>query len=365
VKVINMRSESAGRFAADDQRWRAVVRRDASADGAFVYAVKTTGVYCRPSCASRRARRANVRFYETARDAERAGYRACKRCRPKEASRQEEQAAAVAKACRLIESADESPGLNELAASVGRSPSHFQRVFKSVTGVTPKAYAMANRARKTRSALAATKTVTAAIYKGGFKSNGRFYAASSKMLGMKPKAFQNGGEGAVIRFGVGQCSLGALLVAATEAGICAIALGDDPATLINELQEQFPKAELVGGDRKFEQWMAKVIGFVEHPSAGLDLPLDVQGTAFQQRVWQALCKVPCGTTTTYMQIARQIGRPDAVRAVAGAIAANKIAVAIPCHRVIRTDGSLAGYRWGVERKATLLKKEGRRMNDEG
>jgi AraC family transcriptional regulator of adaptative response/methylated-DNA-[protein]-cysteine methyltransferase len=234
---------------------------------------------------------------------------------------------------------------------------YFHRVFRAVTGVTPKAYADAHRGQRVRDELTRSATVTEAIYGAGFNSNGRFYAASADILGMTPTSFRAGGSGASIRFAVGECSLGSILVAASQVGICAIALGDDPDALVRDLQDHFPRAELIGGDAAFEQLVAKVVAFVERPAIGLDLPLDVRGTAFQQRVWQQLSEIPCGTTRTYSEIAKDVGDPNSTRAVAGACAANAIAVAIPCHRVVRTDGSLSGYRWGVDRKAKLLKIE--------
>ena len=266
-------------------------------------------------------------------------------------------AAAVEKACRLITTSDSPPKLNALAKSVGMSPFHFHRVFTKSVGVTPKAYASAHRAQRMRETLPRRSSVTEAIYEAGFNSNSRFYAKSSEMLGMRPKNFRNGGAGAMIRFAVGECSLGSVLVAASEKGACAILLGDNPDELVKDLQRRFPNANLIGGERVFERLVARVVGFVEQPHTTCDLPLDIRGTAFQQRVWQALRKIPPGTTTTYAEIAARIGLPKSVRAVASAIAANPIAVAIPCHRVIRTDGSLSGYRWGVARKRALLKKE--------
>lgn len=342
---------------AEEAKWDAVVRRDAAADGLFFYSVRTTGVYCRPSCAARLARRENVRFHDSCAGAEAAGFRPCKRCRPNEASLAERQAAAVAKACRLIEEAEEPPALESLAEAVGLSRFHFHRVFKEIAGVTPKGYADAHRANRVRQELTRSATVTEAIYDAGFNSNGRFYAASSRLLGMTPTEFRAGGAGAEIRFAIGDCSLGAILVAATATGICCILLGDDPDALARNLQDRFPKARLVGGDAGFEQWVATVVGFVERPQAGLDLPLDVRGTAFQQRVWRALCEIPAGSTASYAEVAERIGSPRAVRAVARACAENPIAVAIPCHRVVRRDGALSGYRWGVERKRTLLDRE--------
>jgi AraC family transcriptional regulator of adaptative response/methylated-DNA-[protein]-cysteine methyltransferase len=301
--------------------------------------------------------RENVSFHDSCQAAEAAGFRACKRCHPKEAGAPTRHGAAIAKACQLIETADELPNLERLAEIAGMSQFHFHRIFKAATGVTPKAYAAAHRARRIRDQLPRSETVTAAIYDAGFNSAGRFYANSAAVLGMAPAQFRAGGADAEIRFAVGQCSLGSILIAATAQGICAISLGDDANALVRDLQDRFPNAQLVGGDRAFEQWMAKVVGCVEAPELGLDLPLDVRGTAFQQRVWQALQKIPAGSTASYTEIARRIGAPTAVRAVARACASNPIAVAIPCHRVVRTDGSLSGYRWGVERKRALLKRE--------
>ena len=353
-------AERAPAYSSEEERWQAVVARDPRADGSFYYSVYTTGVYCRPSCAARLARRENVRFHASPAEAERAGFRACKRCRPNRAALAEEHAAAIAKACRLIEEADEIPSLDALAAAAGMSRFHFHRTFKGVTGLTPRAYAAASRARRVREELRRRGTVTEAIYGAGFNSNGRFYAAAGELLGMTPTRFRAGGDGAAIRFAVGECSLGAILVAATEKGVCAIHLGDDPEELVRQLQDRFPKAELVGGDGEFEWLVARVVGFVETPATGLDLPLDLRGTAFQERVWRALREIPAGKTTTYAKLAERLGMPRAVRAVAGACAANGLAVAIPCHRVVRTDGALSGYRWGVERKRALLLRESAR-----
>jgi AraC family transcriptional regulator of adaptative response/methylated-DNA-[protein]-cysteine methyltransferase len=341
-----------------DPRWPSVINRDAAADGIFVYAVKSTGVYCRPSCPSRTAKPKNVTFYATCADAEAAGYRACRRCNPKGPSLSEAVAAVVARACRLIEDAEEPPKLDALAASVGMSPFYFHRQFKVITGLTPKGYGAAHRAKKVRAELADRKTsVTSAIYGAGFNSNSRFYESSNEVLGMTPTAYKQGGKDADIRFAVGQCSLGAILVARSKKGICAITLGDNPDELVRDLQDRFPNANLIGADRGFERLVAQVVGFVEAPRIGLDLPLDVRGTAFQQRVWQALRGIPAGKTASYAEVARRIGKPKAVRAVAQACGANKIAVAIPCHRVVKNDGVLSGYRWGVERKRALIEKE--------
>ena len=345
------------RASSEEACWRAVVARDSASDGAFFYAVRTTGVYCRPSCPSRRPNRANVAFFASREAAERAGFRPCKRCRPDATAPAAQQAATIAQACRTIESAEEEPSLAALAAAAGMSRFHFHRVFKAATGVTPKAYAAARRAEKLRHELTQSDTVTAAAYGAGFNSSGRFYAAAAPMLGMRPKAFRAGGKDAVIRFALGECSLGAILVAATERGVCAISLGDKPEALLRELEDRFPQAELVGGDRAFEALVAQVVGFVEHPGSWPGLPLDIRGTAFQQRVWAALARIPAGKTVSYQELARRIGAPQAVRAVAGACAANQLAVAIPCHRVVRNDGAISGYRWGVARKRALLARE--------
>jgi AraC family transcriptional regulator of adaptative response/methylated-DNA-[protein]-cysteine methyltransferase len=341
----------------DHERWVAVQRRDPAADGHFYYSVRTTGVYCRPSCAARLPRRENVAFHPTREAAERAGFRPCRRCRPEGPPLSERRAAAVARACRLIERAEAVPSLDALARAAGLSRFHFHRVFKDVTGVTPKAYAAARRSRRVQQELSRAGTVTEAIYQAGFNSNGRFYATSQHVLGMTPTSFRAGGRGASVRFAVGECSLGSVLVAATDKGVCAILLGDDPGALVRDLQDRFPEAHLVGGDQRFERLVARVVGHIDDPSRRTALPLDIRGTAFQQRVWQALRRIPAGRTATYAEVARRIGRPAAVRAVAQACAANALAVAIPCHRVVRTDGGLSGYRWGVERKRALLDRE--------
>jgi AraC family transcriptional regulator of adaptative response/methylated-DNA-[protein]-cysteine methyltransferase len=341
----------------DEARWDAVVHRDHRADGHFYYSVRTTGVYCNPSCAARLALRRNVAFHATREDAERSGFRPCKRCKPDQGGIDARHAAGVAAASRLVETSEQLPSLDTLAAAAGMSRYHFHRVFKAQTGLTPKAYAAAHRAKRVRESLRQGGSVTDAMYGAGFNSSGRFYASAGDDLGMTPSRFRSGGTGESIRFAVGQCSLGSILVAATEKGICAINLGDDPQALVEELQDRFPKARLLGGDLGFEQLVARVVGFVESPGIGLDLPLDIRGTAFQQRVWHALREVPPGATVSYAQVANRIGAPAATRAVAQACAANVIAVAIPCHRVIRNDGNLSGYRWGVERKRALLARE--------
>jgi AraC family transcriptional regulator, regulatory protein of adaptative response / methylated-DNA-[protein]-cysteine methyltransferase len=341
-----------------DPRWASVVARDRNADGEFFYSVVTTGVYCRPSCGSRRANPENVRFYPTREEAERAGFRPCKRCRPDEPPLPQRYAATIARVCRTIEASDSMPSLAVLAKEAGLSVHHFHRVFKSVTGLTPRQYGEAHRGRRVRDELRKSPSVTAAIYDAGFNSSGRFYEATDQMLGMTPSDYRAGGAHAEIRFAVGECSLGSILVAKSERGICAILLGDEPEELVRDLQDRFPRASLLGGDDAFERIVARVVGFVDAPALGLDLPLDVRGTAFQQRVWQALQEIPPGSTASYSEIAARLGAPRSGRAVAQACAANALAVAIPCHRVVRRDGALSGYRWGIERKRTLLKKEG-------
>ncbi|AZE89468.1 bifunctional DNA-binding transcriptional regulator/O6-methylguanine-DNA methyltransferase Ada [Pseudomonas orientalis] len=340
-----------------DPRWAAIVARDAKADGLFVYGVKTTGVYCHPSSASRLPRPENIEFFDTPAHAEAAGYRPSRRAAGDQTQRAAHHAKLVADACRQIEQAETPPSLDGIARQAGLSSFHFHRVFKAITGLTPKAYAGALRSRKVRDGLKGQQSVTDTLYDAGFNSNSRFYAAANHLLGMKPREYKAGGANNRIRFAVGQCSLGAILVAQSQRGVCAILLGDDPDTLVRDLQDQFPNAELLGADRDFEQLIAQVVGFIEAPALGLDLPLDLRGTAFQERVWQALRDIPVGSTASYAQIALRIGAPTACRAVAKACGANRLAVAIPCHRVVRSDGGLSGYRWGVERKRTLLERE--------
>jgi AraC family transcriptional regulator of adaptative response/methylated-DNA-[protein]-cysteine methyltransferase len=357
--TVSPKTRAAG-VIEQDPRWAALAARSVAADGTFFYSVRTTGVYCRPSCGARLPRPENVRFHATREEAERAGFRPCKRCRPDRPSLAEQHAATVTEICRLIETSSRVPALDALAAQAGMSPFHFHRVFKGVTGLTPRAYAAAHRGERVRRELGKAPTVTAAIYDSGYSSNGRFYGESEQMLGMTPTEYRAGGARAEIRFAVGECSLGSILVARSERGVCAIFLGDDPDALTRELQDRFPRATLIGADPAFEDVVAKVVGLIEAPGTGVDLPLDVRGTAFQQRVWRALREIPAGSTASYREIASRIGAPRAVRAVAHACAVNPVAVAIPCHRVVRSDGGLAGYRWGVERKRELLEREAAR-----
>jgi AraC family transcriptional regulator of adaptative response/methylated-DNA-[protein]-cysteine methyltransferase len=365
-----LRAPQTGYFPAvtqstltDETRYAAVVARDASLDGAFFYAVRTTGVYCKPSCASRTPKRENVSFHDSQAAAEAAGFRACQRCHP-EAGWIDLHTDIVTAACRLIDEAiaaeRPTPTLEALAAHTGFSPYHLHRVFRKVTGITPRAYAAGVRAMRMRQTLEDRRTITAALHDAGYSSTSRFYEQSTQRLGMTPARVRSGGVGETVRFAVGQTSLGAILVAATEKGICTIHIGDDPERLVHALEERFPKATLVGDDAAFAGIVAKVVGFVESPRDGLDLPLDIRGTAFQERVWTALRNIEFGRTITYSELAEAIGQPTAVRAVASACAANEIAMAIPCHRVVRATGELSGYRWGIERKAAILQREGAR-----
>ncbi len=352
-------AKKAARAAATlrDPRWSAVLARDASQDGLFVFAVVTTGVYCKPSCTSRRPRPENVRFHASCREAEEAGFRPCRRCRPELPVHQARHADRIVEACRLIEAAETAPTLEALAQQVGLSRFHFHRLFKAHTGLTPKAYADAQRARRARARLEQNASVTSAMQDAGFASSGRFYSRSSELFGMTPGHYRAGGSKRHIVYALGACVLGSILVARSERGLCAILLGDEPESLRQALLERFSQAEEVAEDARFAELLAQVIAFVEAPQIGLDLPLDVRGTVFQQRVWRALQQIPPGRLVSYAQIAERIGKPGSVRAVANACAANMLAVAIPCHRVVRSDGELSGYRWGIERKRSLIERE--------
>lgn len=337
--------------------WDAVIRREPSADGHFLMCVRTTGIYCRPSCGAKKPKRENVFFVSTREQAEAAGFRPCKRCRPEESTGPDAWGERIARACRMIEASEDPPSLETLAASLGLSPFHFHRRFKQALGMTPKAYADAARARRLRENLPASDSVTDALYDSGFGSSSRFYEKAKGMLGMEPARYRKGGTGEVIRHAIVPCSLGMLSVAATQRGICSMAMDDAPEPLKAELYERFPHAEIVEGDEEFSALVAQAVRLVEEPSSPLTLPLDVRGTAFQQKVWQALREIPPGETLSYAQLAEKIGAPSAARAVASACAQNSLAVAIPCHRVVRGTGDLAGYRWGMERKRALLEKE--------
>lgn len=358
--VADRRNATVDLFVTDVERWAALRRRDPAADGYFLYSVRTTGVYCHPSCAARPALPTNVAFHTTRADAERFGFRPCKRCRPDLPPRAEREAAIVARACRTIEAADQPPSLTDLAAAAGCSPYHFHRLFRRIAGVTPKSYADAHRQGRVQFGLAEGAGVTEAIYEAGFNSAGRFYDAANAMLGMTPTAYRTGGAGEVIRHAVGSCALGRVLVAASGRGVCAILLGDDPSALVVDLAARFPRARHERADATFARVVKEVVNLMDNPAAGADvlsLPLDIRGTVFQRRVWEALRAIPPGRTASYTEVAVQVGAPRAVRAVATACAANRLAVAVPCHRVVATGGALAGYRWGVERKRRLLERE--------
>lgn len=355
-------------FESDAARWTAVLDRDPAADGVFFYGVASTGIFCRPVCPSRRPRRGNVVFFDTAAQAVAAGYRACLRCRPETPGPEtpgpetpgDARLATVTAACRCLDEAEEEPSLAALAEAAGMSPWHFQKVFRAVTGLSPKAYGRAVRARRLRAALAAGHSVTAAIYEAGFASASRAYAQAAGHLGMTPGAFGRGGAGQTIRHAVVPCPLGWLMVAGTQRGLCAIEFADAPDDARAALAARFPAATLEPADDAFADWLGVVVALVEDPSRGAaDLPLDIRATAFQARVWEALRAIPPGTTVTYAELAARIGHPGAARAVGAACGANRLAVAVPCHRVVRGDGGLAGFAWGEERKRTLLEREGK------
>ncbi len=340
-----------------EECWSAVENREAGADGRFFYGVKTTGVYCRPGCASRQPLRVNTVFFETTEAAEAAGFRACKRCRPTDGSAASRHLSAIAKACALLRTCETMPSLAELADAAAISRFHFHRVFKQITGVTPRDYARSHRLGQLGDKLDAGQPIAASIYAAGFGSSSRAYEAAPAGLGMTPGARRRGGSGETIRFVTVDTPLGWALVAATERGICMTALGDDRDNLGAALRQRFPAAAVIAEDVELKGWADRIVRFITAPGEHLDLPLDIRGTAFQARVWRALQKIPLGRTASYAEIAAALGQPRAVRAVAQACAANKLALIVPCHRVIRSDGELGGYRWGLERKRALLAGE--------
>ena len=340
----------------DERRWQAVCERDARADGQFVFAVLTTGVCCRPTCRSRRALRENVRFYPDVATAQAEGFRPCKRCQPEKSDPQQQKVEKVAAACRLLE--QETPmTLEALARQAALSPFHFHRLFKSVTGLTPKAWQQAWRARRLREALGQGEKITDAALSAGFPDNSSYYQQADAALGMTARQFRRGGEDLDITWVCGDGPLGRCLVAESERGVCAVLPGESDALLCAELASLFPNARLHPGDEAFRQRVAQVFSHLDDHRQPFSLPLDLRGTAFQLQVWQALRQIPAGETRSYRQVAQSIGRPRAVRAVASACAANKLALVIPCHRVVREDGALSGYRWGTARKALLLARE--------
>ena len=357
MQAMTQAKPATAPYATDAARWQAVCARDAAADGQFYFAVATTGVYCRPNCAARQPKRENVRFYDTVAAAEAAGFRACKRCRPTGRSIAEAQAEAVRHACRLIDEAETPPSLTDLAEAVGISPFHFHRVFRAVLGVTPKDYAAARRIERLKRELDDGTPVAQAIYGAGYGSSSRLYETTHATLGMTPAAFQQGAKGKRIDWTVTPTALGPLLIAATPDGVCMIEFGADEAALERQLQARFPSAARTRADTALADHVASVASYIATPSQGLSLPLDVQGTAFQRRVWRALQAIPPGRTASYGEVAASLGQPSAARAVARACATNGVALAIPCHRVVGADGRLSGYRWGVERKRALLAAE--------
>ncbi len=340
-----------------DPRWRQVLERDLTADGSFVFAVRSTGIYCRPSCPSRRARPENVSFHADPAAAEAAGFRACQRCRPGLASPRQRQVDLIATLCQRIALAERPPTLAELARISGFSPWHLQRTFRAHTGLTPRAYAAALRADRLRAGLASGAAVTGAGLAAGYGSTASLYADAPRALGMAPGRFRAGAPRLELRYGIAPCALGLVLVADSGKGICAIALGDDAQSLVEQLQARFNQARLLADPESLGKKLAQVVDLVERPRGPVELPLDVRGTVFQQRVWQALQAIPAGSRRSYREVAADLGLPQGARAVAAACAANPLALVIPCHRVVRSDGGLAGYRWGLARKAALLESE--------
>lgn len=343
----------------DSEFWQAVIKRDKAYDGRLIFAVRTTGIYCKPSCAARRPKRANVLFFATAAQAEEAGFRACKRCQPERAAPAEPQLVLMQRICEhLAEPFEYIPTLPDLAARFHLSPYHLQRTFKRLVGVTPRQYAAAQRLARLKDGLQRGQKVVDAQYAAGYASSSALYTRDEAHLGMTPAAYRRGGALAIAYTTVSS-PLGWLLLAATECGLCAVKLGDAPERLTDDLQHEFPAAELERADERFQPWVSEVLAYLDGSESHFDLPLDIRATAFQQRVWQVLQAIPAGSTCTYGQVAAAIGQPTAARAVAHACASNPVALVIPCHRVLRADGDLGGYRWGIERKRRLLQQEKR------
>lgn len=349
-------------IVSDDGRWNAVIENNSNADGTFYYAVKTTGVFCRPSCTSRLPIRSNVEYFKDVAEAEAAGYRPCKKCCPTTFSKTENVEQKIIYACRIIEQSVVSVKLKDLAAEVSLSPSHFHRLFKKIVGVTPKQYSATSQSRRFTQSLRTSQSVTDAIYAAGYSSSSSAYDKNHDQLAMDPKVYRNGAVGVTIVYGLVQCFLGWVIVAATDRGVCAIEFGDDPEALANQVQKRFPQAQLTMAGSGFNSLIKQVIDFINAPEITCKIPLDIQGTAFQQRVWRLLRQIKPGKTLSYTELAERIGNPNAVRAVARACAANKLAVVIPCHRVVSKDGRASGYRWGIERKKMLLKSERETVN---
>jgi len=344
-------------YSTDEARWQAVQARDKGAVNEFYYAVKTTGIYCLPGCASRQPKRENILFYDTPDAAVADGFRPCKRCRPDDPAHAGILSDRMVAACRAIELSEEPPSLDALAAEAQLSPFHFQRLFTERVGVSPKVYAQAIRDTKVRETLASGLPVTQAIFDAGYGSASRFYERSKAVLGMPPKAYKKGGQAMDIRYAYAESHFGPVLAAFTEVGLCALDFGESREQLIAALTVRFPQAAIRDGGPHLAGQVAEIVAFLKVPSRGLSLPLDIQGTAFQQRVWKELQQIPAGELRTYTEVAQSLGMPASVRAVASACARNRIAVVIPCHRVVRKGGDLAGYYWGVERKQALIDSE--------
>jgi AraC family transcriptional regulator, regulatory protein of adaptative response / methylated-DNA-[protein]-cysteine methyltransferase len=370
TQIPNSEVPTAERLQTSEAWWNAVRDRDRGADGKFVYAVRSTGIYCRPSCPSKKPRRQQVEFYSLPEAAEQKGFRACRRCKPREVRLRDPRTAAVARVCRAIEARIESDGggttesenearltLNALGSSVRMSPHQLERAFRSVMGISPRQYADAQRMRRLKAKLKKGDDVTTALYDAGFGSSSRLYERAPSQLGMTPATYRQGGAGMQIHYTIVGSPLGRLLVGATHRGISALYLGKDDVALQSALRKEYPRAEINRDRNGLEGWVEKILEHLRGREPNLDLPTDVQATAFQRRVWEELRKIPYGTTRTYSQVARAIGRPKAIRAVARACATNPVSVVVPCHRVVRQDGDLAGYRWGVELKQSLLKQE--------
>lgn len=344
-------------LAQDRYKWTAIVQRNKEADGYFFYGVKTTKIFCRPGCSSRLPKIDNVVFFDTTEKAKESGYRPCKRCNPEDQDPNKNLRNKIIKLCQEIEKAEIEPSLEHLAKLVHLSPSYLQRLFKDIVGVTPKEYAVSNKMKQFKINLKENDSITSAIYESGFTSSSRAYEKLSDRMGMTPSSFKSGGKGVQIKYGIASCSLGWVLVGKTGKGICCIELGDSPDQLQELVQKDFPNADLKESSDEFSNLLQDVVNLIEHPNKKIDLPLDFQGTAFQEKVWKALMKIQSGQTMSYSELADKIGNPKAVRAVAKACTSNKIAVAIPCHRVVKKNGNINGYKWGIQRKKKLLERE--------
>jgi AraC family transcriptional regulator, regulatory protein of adaptative response / methylated-DNA-[protein]-cysteine methyltransferase len=349
-----------GQYDSNSSRWQAVVDRDKAAEGCFYYAVVTTGIFCRPGCSSRLPNQGNVEYFETGAEAMRAGFRPCKRCNPTGETKDKEVEQKIVDVCRKIENSDKTIKLDTLAREAGLSSFHFHRLFKKIVGVTPKMYSSNHQSLRFREKLKSSKSITDAIFDAGYSSTSGAYSSKGDLLAMKPKEYRAGGRGVTIQYGVAECILGWVIVAATDRGICGIEFGDDVTVLVPQLQKRFPEAVLKEAGPGFKHVIEDVVQFVKVPTASFNLPLDIQGTVFQQKVWTILREIEPGKTMSYTEVAEKVGNPKAVRAVATACASNKIAVVIPCHRVISKAGKISGYRWGVTRKNDLLENEKKR-----